>query len=88
MRKTIEIKTLIEYVNAFNLTSEDYMQDERQGKNEMLEMVLHQTGNYNGFRYLATNELFSEAMKPGIREQLFDGTWNFEDTDSTRVIYF
>jgi len=87
MRKTINIKWLIEHVNNFNATSADQYKTEREGKNMMLEMILHEAGAYNGFGYLEARELREDAMSVGIREQKEDGTWNFDDTDHTRVHY-
>lgn len=87
MRKTINIKWLIEHVNNFNATSADQYKTEREGKNMMLEMILHEAGAYSGFAYLEARELREDAMSVGIREQTEDG-WNFNDTDHTRVSYY
>ncbi len=87
-RKTISIEELKEYVNRFNATTADSYKDERIGKNEMLEMALHSTGNYNGFEYLSEFGIGKDAMSVGVREQKLDGTWNFDDTDHSRVRYF
>ena len=88
MRKTINVKWLIEHVNEFNKTSADKWKNEREGKNMLLEVILHEVGAYNGFSYLSARELHDDAMSVGIREQKEDGSWNFEDTDHTRVCYF
>jgi len=88
MRKTFDIKWLIEHVNQFNRTSADQYKAEREGKNMMLETILLQAGCYNGFGYLAARELEGDAMSVGIREQKPDGSWNFDDTDHTRVFYY
>jgi len=87
MRKTFSIKWLIEHVNNFNATSADAYKAEREGKSMMLETILHQAGCYEGFSYLSERELHEDAMSVGIREQLHDGSWNFDDTDRTRVAY-
>ena len=83
----INIKWLIEHVNNFNATSADQYKTEREGKNMMLEMILHKAGAYNGFGYLEARELREDAMSVGVREQKEDGSWNFDDTDHTRVSY-
>jgi len=88
MRKNFSIKWLIEHVNKFNATSADSYQDEREGKSMLLETILHEAGMYKGFSYLSADELEGDAMSVGIREQKEDGSWNFDDTDRTRVAYF
>lgn len=88
MRKTVSIHSLIERVNKFNATSADCYKTEREGKNMFLEQILHDAGVYSGFAYLSERELSDDAMSVGIREQFEDGSWNFTDTDHTRVKYF
>ena len=88
MRKTFSIKWLIEHVNKFNATSADSYKEEREGKSMLLETILHEAGMYNGFKYLSAGSLEGDAMSVGIREQKEDGSWNFDDTDRTRVAYF
>jgi len=88
MRKTFNIKWLIKHVNEFNRTSADAYKDEREGKSMLLETILHEAGCYSGFAYLSARELDGAAMSVGIREQKEDGSWNFDDTDRTRVAYF
>lgn len=55
-RKTIEVETLREMTNHF-LANQNTNADERQGVADMFESVLHQTGNYKGYRYLDTDEI-------------------------------
>ena len=88
MRKTFNIKWLIEHVNKFNATTADKWKNEREGKNMLLETILHEAGCYEGFSYLSASEIHDDAMSVGIREQKEDGSWNFDDTDHTRVVYF
>lgn len=88
MRKTFNIKWLIEHVNNFNATSADQYKAEREGKNMMLEMILHEAGAYCGFGYLTASALREDAMSVGIRGQQPDGSWDFNDTDHTRVVYY
>lgn len=87
-RKTVSIKNLVEYVNNFNATTANQFKDERIGKNDMLERILMNANAYNGFAYLKAHELSETVMSVGIREQRKDGTWNFDDTDHSRVRYF
>lgn len=54
----------------------------------VLEAVLHRTGNYKGFRYLRLGEC---SGNPGINcdsnGPLPDYDFRFKDTDRTRVQY-
>jgi len=87
-RKTFSIKWLLDHVNTFNATSADHLKVEREGKNMLLETILIQAGAYRGFTHLLDYELSNDAVSVGVREQREDGTWNFDDTDHTRVRYF
>ena len=51
-RKTIEVATIRDLVNTYNERSADHMAQERAALNTLLEIVLHDTGNYHGFEYL------------------------------------
>jgi len=88
MRKTVSIKWLLEHVNKFNATSVDAMKEAREAKNMLLERILMDADVYQGYGYLNHNQLEGDAMSVGIREQRPDGSWNFDDTDHTRVVYF
>lgn len=84
-RKTVEVKTLVTFVNErLALSSADSLEF-RRGLCSLLEEVLHTTGNYAGYGFLKWDEV-SEG-KPGIH-------WNenfepcFTDTDLTRRRYF
>jgi hypothetical protein len=56
MRKTFEVEELKKRVNhaLANTESEVNNADYRRGLMGLLETVLHDTGNYRGFRYLET----------------------------------
>jgi len=56
------LKWLIEHVNEFNKTSADKWKNEREGKNMLLEVILHEVGAYNGFSYLSAPERHDDAM--------------------------
>lgn len=64
MAKTIKVETIVDMVNIRNATSTCSKQ-ERQGWNILLESILHDTGNYEGFRYLDKSEV-PEKQLPGI----------------------
>jgi len=90
MRKTFNIKWLLDYVNDFNASSADDMKQAREANNTLLERVLMDADAYRGFGYLSAEMLYDKgnAVSVGIREQREDGSWNFEDTDHTRVHYY
>jgi len=50
-RKTISVEKVREMANAF-LANENTTADEREGVCALVESVLLETGNYQGFRYL------------------------------------
>lgn len=50
MRKTIRISTLVDKINQI-LTSTTLKQSQKATICAVLESVLHDTGNYNGFSY-------------------------------------
>ena len=55
-RKTVEVGTLLHRVNYF-LASENSTADEREVMCTFVEGVLFDTGNYEGYRYLDTDEI-------------------------------
>jgi len=88
-RKTVAVSELITMVNSICKDSQADRSDVRQGAMNVLESVLHSTGNYKGFRYLLANECVG---KPGV---IYEGNMphpdiehRFKNTDCTRVQYF
>lgn len=84
-RKTFEVETLKNQINHMLATSENGP-NFRSGLALLLENVLHETGNYKGFRYLL------EGQCPGLPGvNYLDGVPHpdykkrFENTDDTRV---
>ena len=61
-RKTIEVGTLLHRVNYF-LASENSTAEEREVMCTFIEGVLHDTGNYRGFRYLDTDEIAGNGSR-------------------------
>lgn len=51
-RKTIEVEVVRNFANNYLSLSEDEAVDQRIGISGLLEAVLHESGNYKGFRYL------------------------------------
>jgi len=87
-RKTYPVEALVEMVNGICKNSAPDAKDLRQGAMNVLEQVLHNTGNYKGFRYLLKGEC--EGL-PGVN---YDGNGplpeyelRFQNTDRTRVQY-
>jgi hypothetical protein len=50
-RKTIEVGKILNIANHF-LAAKNTKEDEREAVCAMLETILHETGNYMGYRYL------------------------------------
>jgi len=55
-RKTIEVGTLLHRLNYF-LENDKGTAEEREVMCTFMEGVLHDTGNYEGYRYLDTDEI-------------------------------
>ncbi len=90
-RKTFSVEELKDMVNGVCRFSIDDSKDIRQGAMNVLEEVLHRTGNYHGFRYLAPHEMeagYSFGINMGSDGSLSnDYELRFADTDNTRVQY-
>lgn len=88
-RKTVDVSKMVDTVNEV-LAQSECTPDMRQGMMNLLENVLHETGNYKGFRYLAINEV-PKGELPGINGNLGDNPKDYEarfaNTDNTRVQY-
>lgn len=87
-RKTISVSELTDLVNLLIKASAPDRADVRQGAMNVLEAVLHKTGNYKGFRYLLKGEC---EGNPGVNYLNGvphpDVNSRFKDTDRTRVQY-
>lgn len=55
-RKTVDVSYILDSVNAYlareDKDNEHFNADTRKGAYVMLEQILHETGNYNGFNYV------------------------------------
>jgi hypothetical protein len=91
-RKTINVDSITATINDMIRLSTG-TSDHRQGLLAAIETILHETGNYKGFRYLTQNEVPAGHL-PGINISHIDGQHlenydaRFENTDRTRVAYF
>jgi hypothetical protein len=89
-RKTFNVSELVDSVNGMLKGSAPDRADVRQGAMNVLEHILHETGNYSGFRYLLNTECdgnpgvnYDERGLPNA-----DYEARFANTDKTRVCYF
>ena len=54
MRKTIEVKQILDYVNNQLQRTDEYCDDKfKAGMCTMIERILHDTGQYNGYTQLS-----------------------------------
>lgn len=56
MRKTIKVDDILKMING-QLAAEGSTPDGREAICGLLESILFQTGNYQGYRYLDTSEI-------------------------------
>lgn len=91
-RKTCNVEAMRNEVNTM-LADSTCSPEQRMGMCQVLETMLHATGNYNGFTYLSKPEVPSYQL-PGINEadinlpsdELY--RVRFTSTDDTRRKYF
>lgn len=69
-RKTIEVGKILKMANTF-LAAKHTTDDEREGVCALLEAVLHESGNYEGFRYLDAKDYPDEIVFAGSRRFYF-----------------
>jgi len=69
-RKTVEVGKILRMANAF-LAAENTTADEREGVAAILEAILFETGNYEGFRYLEGADYPEESDGLGSRRFYF-----------------
>jgi hypothetical protein len=98
-RKTFYVESVKNSVNE-SLRCSDGIGSEivarRQGMMNVLENILHGSGNYSGYRYLLAHEVPAGAL-PGVNYDVNergvmvphpDYEKRFANTDKTRVHYF
>lgn len=84
-KKTFKVDELREMVN-YSLANTDADQlHHLDGMIAILEQVLHETGNYHGFRYLEQREVPDDCF-PGIRPEQEDN--KFQLTNGLRRHYY
>lgn len=82
IKKTISVKQLVDKVNEKNRLS-TCSSDIRNGWNDLLEFVLRETNQYNGFGYLQQHEV-PEGQLPGIIKSPEKSTY----PDDSRKVYY
>jgi hypothetical protein len=86
-RKTVSVEALTEQAN-YLLANDKHGPEHRFGVMALIETVLHDTGNYRGFRYLEISEV-PKGCLPGINAgPAVSCTQKFEYTDTTRIRFY
>ena len=83
-KKTFKVDNLREMVNYSLANSDADQLHQLDGMIAILEQVLHETGNYHGFRYLEQREVPDDCF-PGIRHEQED---KFQLTNGLRRHYY
>ena len=92
-RKTVEIDEIKNHINTI-LSLDGMGKEYRWGVIQVLSNLLHNTGNYQGWRYLSNNDIAAAGLKytPGIRydadNNLLEYDERFKNTDETRRQYY
>jgi len=84
-RKTIEVGTLLHRLNYF-LENDQGTPEEREIMCTFVEGVLHDTGNYEGYRYLDAREYEGEAEGLGSRRFYFVSPKIDEDYEAATAL--
>ena len=69
-RKTVEVGKMLKMVNTF-LAAKHTSADEREAMCLMMEAILFETGNYEGFRYLDVTDLTLTGLSDGAGSRRF-----------------
>ena len=88
-RKTIKVEEVKTLVNRMLLNSRDDNRSGREALQTLIETILMDTGNYNGFNYLTPKDMATSknGTTNGIDVRKDKDHW-FDDTDHTRVFYY
>lgn len=79
-RKTIEVGKILNMANTF-LAAQNTRDDEREGVCALVEAILFETGNYQGFRYLEGSD-YPEEVPSGSRRFYFASKTVREDAEA------
>lgn len=73
MRKTIEIKTLIDYANhQLSRTDSEATIDYKRSVCDMIEGILHMSNNYSGFMFINSSDIEHGSMGYFSRKYLIN----------------
>lgn len=92
-RTTVNVDQVRAIVNGMLRNTEDSDQAGRESVIELLERILHDTGNYRGFRYLSSDDMkdsvngTSVGIGPFVSDSVEDIRARFNNTDHTRVVF-
>jgi hypothetical protein len=78
-RKTIEVGKMLRVANTF-LAAKNTTPEERDGVAVMIETILFETGNYQGFRYLESAD-YPDELYDGSRRAYYPSSTVREDYD-------
>ncbi len=85
--KTISVQSILDFANLQIAFSNDTERLYRVAIINMIEHVLHESGNHAVFRYLKQDETHTDSL-PGIREwDKENGCFDFSNTDDTKRHY-
>mgnify|MGYP000544678174 CR=1 FL=1 len=84
-RKTVDVGTLLYRLNYF-LKNDKGSVDEREVMCSFVEGILHDTGNYEGYRYLDAREYAGEAEGLGTRRFYFVSSKIVEDYNAAEQL--
>lgn len=80
-RKTIEVGKVLRMANHF-LAAKATTADEREGVCSLIEAMLFESGNYNGFCYLPSKDYPNEVDGLGSRRFYYPSRTIVEDHDA------
>jgi hypothetical protein len=84
-RKTVAVGTLLHRLNYF-LASDESTAEEREVMATFVEGILHDTGNYEGFRYLPNDHNELDFESDGTRRFYFVSSTIQADYDEAKAL--
>jgi hypothetical protein len=84
-RKTVEVGTLLYRLNYF-LASDKSTAEEREVMCTFVEGILHDTGNYMGYRYLLNKHNELDFESDGTRRYYFVGPRILDDYEAAEAL--
>jgi hypothetical protein len=87
MTKTVKISLLKETANRMLVDSPNDCINYRQGVINLMQSILMETKNYDGFRYLTKDDVEPEYTV-GVHIDNPELTFDFSNTDTTRIFLY